>query len=361
MDPEGLDQIPADFDALRSELAEATKDWTLPVAVRSYDLAKDGEEDQQDEAMIFEEHGYSQSAKQGWTGHPATWRLIATYALTAPPPVTRTASEGSAPAAVSPQAIQAAYCPRCGTQRVGGFQFCAGCGLAFDTIGQSPSGAPGGGWTVPASAPGTVGGTGLKKETLAGAAWVLGALLIGYLAIEQLSAAGTIARLQAFDQSLGVTYTGASQSDYQVSAVWNGVVAVLTAFFAFRLLRDPSDRDLRVSVTWGVINVVIGIIEVANGVSAEAFLAATVVMGAAGIASFAALQERASQRAESGPLDVDPSHYDAVIPDESRRLTMAERLTWLTTSIRLHPGAAAIAVIVALMFIWIVVRVASSH
>jgi hypothetical protein len=177
---------------------------------------------------------------------------------------------------------------------VGGFQFCAGCGLAFDTIGQSPSGAPGGGWTVPASAPGTVGGTGLKKETLAGAAWVLGALLIGYLAIEQLSAAGTITSLQALDQSVGATYSGVSPSDLQVEAVWNGVVAVLTAFFAFRLLRVPSDRDLRISVTWAAINVVIGVIEVANGVSAAAFLAATVVMGGAGIASYAALQERAS-------------------------------------------------------------------
>jgi len=69
---------------------------------------------------------------------------------------------------------------------------------------------------VRASAPGTVGGTGLKKETLAGAAWVLGALLIGYLAIEQLSAAGTIASLQALDQSVGATYSGVSPSDLQV-------------------------------------------------------------------------------------------------------------------------------------------------
>ena len=37
--------------------------------------------------------------------------------------------------AASPQAIQAAFCPRCGTPRAGGFQFCAGCGLAFDGLG----------------------------------------------------------------------------------------------------------------------------------------------------------------------------------------------------------------------------------
>jgi hypothetical protein len=196
----------------------------------------------------------------------------------------------------SPPAGQAAFCPRCGVPRVGGFQFCAGCSLAFDTLGPGPSAGPsGGGWSVPGSATGTASGAGLKKETLAGAAWVVGALLIGYLAIEQLSAAGTVARLQTFDQSLGVTYTGASQSDLQFSALWNGVVAILTAFAAFRLLRDPSNRDLQLSVTWAVINVVGGIYEVANGVSAAAFLAATVVMAGAGIASYAALQERASQ------------------------------------------------------------------
>lgn len=281
------DHPSGNLDVLRLELATGTNDWKLPVVVRSYDPNGDGEEDQKEDAVILEEHGYTPSVERKWVGNPPAWRLVATYTL---PP-----SSPSTSAAVTPQAIQAAYCPRCGTPRVGGFKFCAACGLAFDALGQSPSAGPvGGGWTVRASAPGTVGGTGLKKETLAGAAWVLGALLIGYLAIEQLSAAGTITSLQALDQSVGATYSGVSPSDLQVEALWNGVVAVLTAFFAFRLLRVPSDRDLRISVTWAAINVVIGVIEVANGVSAAAFLAATVVMGAAGVASYAALQERSS-------------------------------------------------------------------
>jgi hypothetical protein len=295
-DPEDLDQTLAHFNALRLELAKGTNDWTLPVAVRSYDPNEDGEEDQKDEAVLFAEHGYTQSSVRGWAGSPAVWRLIATYSLTATSPLIVTSSKDTAGSTGSSPIIEAAFCPQCGTPRVGGFQFCGACGLAFGTLGQNPSAvSAGGGWTVPASTTGTPGGFQWKKETIAGIAWVVGALLIGYLAIEQLSAAGTIARLQAFDQSLGVTYTGSSQSDLQFSALWNGVVAVLTAFAAFRLLRDPSDRDLKVSVTWAVINVVGGIYEVANGVSAAAFLAATVVMAGAGVASFAALQERASQ------------------------------------------------------------------
>jgi hypothetical protein len=81
-----------------------------------------------------------------------------------------------------------------------------------------------------------------------------------------------------------------SQSNLQITAVWNAAVALLTGFFAFRMLRDPSDLALRSSVIWAGINVVGGLYEVANGASAAAFLAATVAMAVAGIASFAALR-----------------------------------------------------------------------
>jgi len=277
-DSEDLKQALADIDELRLELAKATNDWTIPVAVRSYDTGEDGQDDYEDEAMLFEEHGYDRTVVQEEAALTATYRRI-------------TGGPGSR------ATIEAAFCPRCGTPRVGGFQFCGACGLAFDTLGQNPAVSAGGGWPEPASTAGRPRGVEWSKETIAGAAWVVGALLIGYLAIEQLSAAATVARLQAFDQSLGVAYTGVSQSDLQLLALWNAAVAVLTGFAAFLLLRDPSDRDLRVSVTWALINVVGGVFEVANGVSAAAFLAATVVMAAAGIASFVALQERASQPA----------------------------------------------------------------
>ena len=108
-----------------------------------------------------------------------------------------------------------------------------------------------------------------------------------------------MARLQALDQQLGVAYTGASQSDLQVSALWNGVVACLTAFAAFRLFRDPTELVLKLSIIWAVLNVIGGIVEVANGVSTVAFLAATVVMAAAGVASFSALRDGWSEPDDS--------------------------------------------------------------
>jgi hypothetical protein len=186
-----------------------------------------------------------------------------------------------------------AFCPRCGTPRVGGFAFCGACGLAFESVGAGATAtvAPETGWLDTVREP----TRGVRNETIAGAAWFVSAVLIGLLAIEQLSAVGAVVRLQALDQQLGVTYTGASQSDLQTSAVWNGVVACLTAFAAFRLFRDPTDFVLKLSISWAVVNVIGGIVEVANGVSTVAFLAATVVMAAAGIASFAALRERRSE------------------------------------------------------------------
>jgi len=186
-----------------------------------------------------------------------------------------------------------AFCPRCGTPRVGGFAFCGACGLAFESVGAGATaiGAPETGWLDTVREP----ARGVRNETIAGGAWFVSAVLIGLLAIEQLSAVGAVARLQALDQQLGVAYTGASQSDLQVSAVWNGVVACLTAFAAFRLFRDPTEFVLKLSISWAVLNVIGGIVEVANGVSAVAFLAATVVMAAAGVASFAALRARRSE------------------------------------------------------------------
>ena len=120
------DHPSGNLDVLRLELATGTNDWKLPVVVRSYDPNGDGEEDQKEDAVILEEHGYTPSVERKWVGNPPAWRLVATYTL---PP-----SSPSTSAAVTPQAIQAAYCPRCGTPRVGGFKFCAACGLAFDAL-----------------------------------------------------------------------------------------------------------------------------------------------------------------------------------------------------------------------------------
>jgi hypothetical protein len=77
--PEGLRLALADLDELRLELAEVTRDWRLSVVVRTYDPNENGQEDYDDEAMLFEEHGYAHSSTREWAGNPPEWLLTATY------------------------------------------------------------------------------------------------------------------------------------------------------------------------------------------------------------------------------------------------------------------------------------------
>ncbi len=79
IDPAGLRRAQADLDELRLELAEVTRDWRLSVVVRTYDANEDGQEDYEDEAMLFEEHGYAHSSAREWIGNPPEWRLAASY------------------------------------------------------------------------------------------------------------------------------------------------------------------------------------------------------------------------------------------------------------------------------------------
>jgi uncharacterized Zn finger protein (UPF0148 family) len=112
-EPEGLRQSLADFDKLRLELANVTNDWTIPVVVRSYDPGDDGHEDYEDEAMLFEEHGYHRSVVQDEAVLTATYRKTAR-------------------GAGSPAIIEAAFCPKCGTARPNGAAFCPKCGAQFE-------------------------------------------------------------------------------------------------------------------------------------------------------------------------------------------------------------------------------------
>ena len=108
-DSEDLKQALADIDELRLELAKATNDWTIPVAVRSYDTGEDGQEDYEDEAMLFEEHGYDRSFVQEEAALTATYRKT-------------TGRVGS------PAISEAAFCPKCGAARPDGAAFCPKCG-----------------------------------------------------------------------------------------------------------------------------------------------------------------------------------------------------------------------------------------
>ena len=67
------DRARAHFDELRQELAAVTNGWTAGAVVRSYDTGADGQAAYQDDAMLFEEHGYDKSLEREEAA------LIATY------------------------------------------------------------------------------------------------------------------------------------------------------------------------------------------------------------------------------------------------------------------------------------------
>ena len=47
------------LDELETELASLSHDWSDPLVERSYDACDEGEQDYEDEMVIFEAHGYS--------------------------------------------------------------------------------------------------------------------------------------------------------------------------------------------------------------------------------------------------------------------------------------------------------------
>ena len=128
-DSDGLEQALTDFDELRLELAKVTNDWTIPVVVRSYDPGDDGQEDYEDEAMLFEEHGYARSVVREEAALTATYRKT-------------TGGAGN------PAIIEAGFCPKCGTARPEGAAFCPKCGAQFE--GPDPEAAPQSGVASPA-------------------------------------------------------------------------------------------------------------------------------------------------------------------------------------------------------------------
>jgi hypothetical protein len=73
-DSEGLQQALGDFDELRRTLAQMTTNWTTPVVSRSYDVDEDGQEDFEDEAMLFEEQGYTRSVVREAAALTATYQ-----------------------------------------------------------------------------------------------------------------------------------------------------------------------------------------------------------------------------------------------------------------------------------------------
>jgi inner membrane protein involved in colicin E2 resistance len=78
-------------------------------------------------------------------------------------------------------------------------------------------------------------------------------------------------------------------------AIANAVSSLLTAFFGARCLRNPTRGFLGTSAAFAVLNVVWGVIQVANGASHWLFYATIVAAALAGVMSFVARDTAATE------------------------------------------------------------------
>jgi hypothetical protein len=111
-------------------------------------------------------------------------------------------------------------------------------------------------------------------------------VFIGYLALEQLGAAGTIDTLNRISEAFGGATT--SVGDLRLTAGLNGLFALLTLYFGIKLLRHPTRGFLQTSMAWAVLNAIWNGYSIANGVTNGAYLGATIAAIAAGAFSFVA-------------------------------------------------------------------------
>lgn len=63
------------------DLKKATKDWTVPVIVRTYETDKKGQKNLQLEAEVLGEHGYVPATQSEDGGHIHTGRILLTGGL----------------------------------------------------------------------------------------------------------------------------------------------------------------------------------------------------------------------------------------------------------------------------------------
>jgi len=75
-DLEAEEEARAYFDELEEDLAKASNGWTSPLVVRIYAGGVGGEEEQRDEATIFEVHGYARSVVQNEPARTASYQKI---------------------------------------------------------------------------------------------------------------------------------------------------------------------------------------------------------------------------------------------------------------------------------------------
>jgi hypothetical protein len=120
-----------------------------------------------------------------------------------------------------------------------------------------------------------------SMATGAGIAWLATAALAAFLAFQQ---------WQAFQE---LTALGQSGLGLDTDAIVNGIGALITAYFAIRCFQRPSRGFWSWSVTWAVVNVGFGVIQVAGGATYWVFFLTIIASGVAGFLSLAARTELA--------------------------------------------------------------------
>ena len=96
---------------------------------------------------------------------------------------------------------------------------------------------------------------------------------MGYLAFEQWSLAALLG------------------SDLATTALFNGAAAAITAYFGARCLQRPRRRSLTNASWWAGLNVLWGVVQIANGVTNGLFFLVLVGTAVAGILSFVAREQ----------------------------------------------------------------------
>lgn len=177
-----------------------------------------------------------------------------------------------------------AFCPRCGHRRLGNFRYCTQCNFDFDDPSPATQSSPAA--SSPVAAP-PASSQQNQLATWAGLSWLASAALLAFLAFQQFEAA-------SLASSIGL----GDASEITATAAWNGLQAIITAFFAVRCLRGPDRGFLTTSVAWAVVNVGFGVYQVVNGATYWVFYAFLIASGLAGVLSWAARDQAPAKAKE---------------------------------------------------------------
>ncbi len=167
-----------------------------------------------------------------------------------------------------------AFCPQCGAPHDDDARFCPKCGqpvaAAPLSYSEKYAGTPYGGSVITPQGPAAAAAAANQAATFGGVLWIVAALFTGYLALLQLG----------YGSILG--------GNLQALGLWNGLAALLTAYFGVRCLTSPSRSFLNWAVFWAVLNVGLGVVQIAGGATHWAYLGSVVSAAIAGVLCFAA-------------------------------------------------------------------------